>query len=1511
MSTDISSSLNEHQRTALLAYYLGQYVPNSDDNNLVTYVQTPDDVYEYLLIDPLVTNAVPTSAVAQAISSIQQYINGITLNMEPGYDTKSLDPDQINQWKEGMSQYDIWGGEVELDMYPEDYIDPTLRQNKTEYFTAFESSINQRAINQDTVQQAVMGYLNKFETVANLDIISGYIDGDDQTKDKYYILGKTQTAPNQYFWRSFDMSLNDNNVMSNTAWSEWYAMNTSINEDALVGLPRLLCFNNRLYLFWFEMAISGKEAKEDSSGTTAKEFYTISAYSSYCDFSNTWSAPNLLAKIDSQNIAVSGSTEEYCKKLFSAAADKLYTSAVYIKTIDNVNVSLYTDPTDSSNLAKGFSDFSLQIDYWSNVKVVRSSSSGATSDLAFVLNTYAYHQNKIEVAYTASLYEVSYVGTTSTASYDDFDGQALPVLYTSNFALKTNADGTFDITITIPQKFDTSWYTTSTFKDVAISAAPQSTDHNSRGTFSGVLTTNRKEAILTNGKIQNSKLSSSTYFYTYVAISSGGWFIWYPKSSFNPGVSIINGTVTFPTPDGIAKSSPNEPLPTNKDCSICLQRNGDHADLVPFSFPKDQVTWDFWVVKDSWNGTVIKRFGPQENFYPSSDNFVSSLHLPAFTGESEVINIAYGYQTSASKKVYVTYPVTVSLIKEIKPSPDIKSSTDNNLGTAIYLNFAGSTFPTSNVAIANIRLNTLFARELINKASVSLNDLLNWNTQLTTEPGMGTSTPDVMDFNGANGIYFWELFFYMPYLVAYRLYQEQGYVDALNWYNYIFDPAARGRVSSNSAYPQPNYWNVRPLVENVSLAAQGRVAELTADPDAIALADPVHYQKAVFMAYVKTMVAAADNDYRLLTNDGLGLAKLRYVQAKDLLGPRPDVAYLNAWEPERLEVVAGRQGDNLPLLQYENTAGDLAMFASASSVALTVGVNDHFKEPLNTQLLQYWDLIDSRLYNLRHYLSINGDPLHLALYATPINPTLLMQQSVQGGSLTSAANAVVAAVPPYRFRVMLQSATSAAATLSQLGQSLLSYCERFDGASLQELEQQQLLDISAFTLTLQQNAIDALDKDQQALTTSKDLAQGRLDYYQSLKDNGISTEEQRSLDEIVAAEAQHGASVPPAVAGAALDTAPNIFGFSMGGSKWGAVARSTSTTLQISAAITMLESQKSQTSAGYDRRGEEWEFQISQAKNEIKMINQQLDALTVRQTGAQTALQQAQAQQKNIQSTLNFLTTRFTQSSLYSWLSGQLSALYYQAYDAVLSLCLSTQSAWQYEMGDITSRFIQTNAWNDSYRGFLVGETLQLNLRQMESAWLSRNVRRLELTKTLSLKQLLNDTAVWNKFISSGAVDFSITEAMLDDDYPGHYLRQLAFVTLTIPALIGPYQDVRITLTQTSSSVLLKADLDGVKYLNDDGGTATNILTNPRANQQIALSSGLNDSGLFALNFGDERYLPFEGTGVISRWHLAFPNASSAEQKALLASLNDVIVQLHYTAIDGGSTFAKSVSALK
>jgi hypothetical protein len=64
----------------------------------------------------------------------------------------------------------------------------------------------------------------------------------------------------------------------------------------------------------------------------------------------------------------------------------------------------------------------------------------------------------------------------------------------------------------------------------------------------------------------------------------------------------------------------------------------------------------------------------------------------------------------------------------------------------------------------------------------------------------------------------------------------------------------------------------------------------------------------------------------------------------------------------------------------------------------------------------------------------------------------------------------------------------------------------------------------------------------------------------------------------------------------------------------------------------------------------------------------------------------------------------------------------------------------------------------------------------------------------------------------------------------------------------------------------------------------------------IAVSNGQNDSGVFDLNFKDERYMPFEGAGAISQWTLTLPSFRQIDYN----TITDVIMTIRYVSSDGG-----------
>jgi hypothetical protein len=141
-------------------------------------------------------------------------------------------------------------------------------------------------------------------------------------------------------------------------------------------------------------------------------------------------------------------------------------------------------------------------------------------------------------------------------------------------------------------------------------------------------------------------------------------------------------------------------------------------------------------------------------------------------------------------------------------------------------------------------------------------------------------------------------------------------------------------------------------------------------------------------------------------------------------------------------------------------------------------------------------------------------------------------------------------------------------------------------------------------------------------------------------------------------------------------------------------------------------------------------------------------------------------------------------------------------------------------------------------------------------------------------------------------------------DYPGHYMRRIRTLSLTIPCVVGPYTSLNCTLTMLSNKTRVSSD-PGDGYPEDQQNGDSRFVNNFAAVQSIATSHGQNDAGLFEVNFRDERYLPFEGAGVISRWRIDMPKANNAFD---FETISDVILNFKYTSRDGGDPLRRAVN---
>jgi hypothetical protein len=332
------------------------------------------------------------------------------------------------------------------------------------------------------------------------------------------------------------------------------------------------------------------------------------------------------------------------------------------------------------------------------------------------------------------------------------------------------------------------------------------------------------------------------------------------------------------------------------------------------------------------------------------------------------------------------------------------------------------------------------------------------------------------------------------------------------------------------------------------------------------------------------------------------------------------------------------------------------------------------------------------------------------------------------------------------------------------------------------------------------------------------------------------------------------------------------------------------------------DANKASKLGSYSRRELEWTFQSNSAKSEINQIFKQIRGAQIREAIAKKEYDNHQVQMANAQQVVDFLEgndigsgfpTKETTIGFYTFLKRDVKALYAKAFQLAFEVAKKAERALQNELGDSSLTYIQFN-YLDGNEGLLAGEKLLFDVKTMEIAYHDLNQREYELTKHVSLLQL--DPSALVQLRATGSCSFTMSEETFDMDGPGHYFRRIKSVAVTLPCVAGPYTSVNCTLTLQKSSIRISTD-PSPKYarqgsddkrFNDYYGTVQSIVT----------SSAQADSGLFETNLKDERYLPFEGSGVAgSQWQLSLP---SDVRQFDFDTITDLVVHVRYTAREGG-----------
>jgi hypothetical protein len=358
-----------------------------------------------------------------------------------------------------------------------------------------------------------------------------------------------------------------------------------------------------------------------------------------------------------------------------------------------------------------------------------------------------------------------------------------------------------------------------------------------------------------------------------------------------------------------------------------------------------------------------------------------------------------------------------------------------------------------------------------------------------------------------------------------------------------------------------------------------------------------------------------------------------------------------------------------------------------------------------------------------------------------------------------------------------------------------------------------------------------------------------------------------------------------------------------GGSKLSDATKTAAEVMQIIAAHEQDQGQISGKTGSYQRRTSETAYQANAAARELMQIGRQIVGSLIAEQVAYHEYTNAQMQVQQAQDLQNFMQTKFTNEELYTWMQGQLTSLFYQYYRFAFDRARLAEQTMKQELMrpelDQTT-FVQFNYWDSGHQGLLSGEALHLDLKRMEAAYYDNNVRELEITRHVSLRQL-NPLALI-ALRTTGQCTFTIPEWFFDRDCPGHYMRRIKSVGLSLPSVVGPYSTVNCTLTLQSSSVRVSSQLDSGNHYGRQPGTDSRFVDYFGSTNSIVTSSGTNDSGLFETNLKDERFLPFEGAGAVnSTWQLELPTAFPAFD---YTTITDAILHVRYTARQAGDPLA-------
>lgn len=490
---------------------------------------------------------------------------------------------------------------------------------------------------------------------------------------------------------------------------------------------------------------------------------------------------------------------------------------------------------------------------------------------------------------------------------------------------------------------------------------------------------------------------------------------------------------------------------------------------------------------------------------------------------------------------------------------------------------------------------------------------------------------------------------------------------------------------------------------------------------------------------------------------------------------------------------------------------------------------------------------------------------------------------------------------PYHFRTLLARAQQLAQQAAQLESAYLAALEKYDAGTLQLSDAQHALDIAAAQLTVHQAQVQEAADAVRAARAQQTRAGAMVSTYADALARPSNAYEQallgdykriRDMQDLVAG-ADMAIGVAQAAGGAASLTS-EIFSFGAAAAAAGAAIAAQGVKFGASVALNnaQAQAQANQLLAGIEERRRSWRIQMADAQQDALVASAQVQAATDHVVSAQAELGVARARYDQAGASLHLLRGQFTGADLYKWLSDTLGGTYRSFLQQATATARLAQAQLAFERAELERAFVRADYWQASaagaggsapgdVRGLTGAERLAQDLSELDAYAFSSDARRLNVSQTFSLAQLL--PLEFLDFRETGRLAFATPMSWFDNDFPGHYQRLIRQVRLSVVALVPPERGIRATLSGNGISQVVTGT---------DGQMRTVRLR--RDPTVVALTSPVQSSGVFALDPQPDVLLPFEGGGVATSWELLLPKAANPFD---YGTINDVLLSVDYTAL--------------